>query len=248
MSIQTIYDYYRGVGMTHAGALAMLGNFQCESGCESIRLERDYSANRQASKQYRDNVDSGKYSRDLFAKAIGWGLAQWTFPSRKYGLYDYAKKTGRSIGDERMQLEYSVIELKRDFVGLWRELCSSNDMPALTSAVCWSYENPAVKNVSDRVNAATSIEKQLKAYTPVVKEKTKPTQWPPRMLCKGMTGIDVMVLQSILSARGFTVLTCNGVFDESTEKALRKFQEENDLDVDGVCGPMSWGALLKAKF
>ena len=36
---QIIYNKFRQYGMTEAGALGMLGNFQEESGCEPNRLE-----------------------------------------------------------------------------------------------------------------------------------------------------------------------------------------------------------------
>ena len=63
------------------------------------------------------------------------------------------------------------------------------------------------------------------------------------MICKGMSGSDVIVLQAILVARGYTVNAVNGVFDDSTDKAVRKFQKHEGLAVDGICGPKTWGAI-----
>ena len=58
-----------------------------------------------------------------------------------------------------------------------------------------------------------------------------------------MTGADVTVLQAILVARGYTVNAVNGVFGESTDKAVRKFQTDHGLAVDGVVGPKTWAKL-----
>jgi peptidoglycan hydrolase-like protein with peptidoglycan-binding domain len=68
--------------------------------------------------------------------------------------------------------------------------------------------------------------------------------WPPRMICKGMDGPDVAALQALLTAHGYTVRTISGVFDEATEAAVRKYQTEHGLDVDGIVGPKTWASLL----
>ena len=64
------------------------------------------------------------------------------------------------------------------------------------------------------------------------------------MICQGMEGPDVLALQAILVARGFTVVTVNGYFDDSTDKAVRRFQEAERLAVDGIAGPKTWARLL----
>jgi peptidoglycan hydrolase-like protein with peptidoglycan-binding domain len=64
------------------------------------------------------------------------------------------------------------------------------------------------------------------------------------MICKGMNGADVTVLQALLVAHGYTLNAVNGVFDASTDKAVRKYQEDNGLTVDGVVGPQTWAKLL----
>jgi N-acetylmuramoyl-L-alanine amidase len=60
-----------------------------------------------------------------------------------------------------------------------------------------------------------------------------------------MSGPDVIVLQAILAARGYSVNAINGVFDDSTDKAVREFQRDNGLAVDGIAGPMTWGKILE---
>ncbi|NJL79032.1 MAG: peptidoglycan-binding protein [Richelia sp. RM2_1_2] len=57
----------------------------------------------------------------------------------------------------------------------------------------------------------------------------------PQTLSRGMNGTDVERLQTDLSARGYE-LAVNGNFDESTENAVKTFQEDNGLTVDGVVG------------
>jgi peptidoglycan hydrolase-like protein with peptidoglycan-binding domain len=65
------------------------------------------------------------------------------------------------------------------------------------------------------------------------------------MICKGMDGADVTALQALLVARGYTVNAVNGVFDDSTDKATRRFQSDSGLAVDGIAGPNTWTAILR---
>ena len=39
-----------------------------------------------------------------------------------------------------------------------------------------------------------------------------------------------------------------GIFGPNTEKATIAFQKDNDLDADGICGPLTWAKLNSAKY
>ena len=66
-------------------------------------------------------VDRGDLSREQFVYngpgGGGYGLCQWTYWSRKAGLYDLAKAQGVSVGDEFIQVEWLVRELFQDEFG-----------------------------------------------------------------------------------------------------------------------------------
>lgn len=49
-------------------------------------------------------------------------------------------------------------------------------------------------------------------------------------------------LQSLLQSRKL-LKTASGVFDSETENAVRQFQHECNLYVDGIVGPLTWAAL-----
>ncbi len=61
-------------------------------------------------------------------------------------------------------------------------------------------------------------------------------QIPP--LSRGATGADVERLQGDLSQLGYQIAV-NGEFDELTENAVKKFQQDNNLTVDGIVGPQT---------
>lgn len=56
-------------------------------------------------------------------------------------------------------------------------------------------------------------------------------------------GDDVVELQTRLNSLGFDSGRVDGVFGPDTDHALREFQRNVGLDVDGTCGPGVWRAL-----
>ena len=255
---QTIYNRLRQHGLSEAGAIGMLGNWQAESNCEPNRVQGDFSPYRTASKAYVSQVTSGAISRQTFGHdGKGFGLYQLTYFSRKLGYYDYWKQSGKALDDAELQTDYAVIELKQDYPGLYQFLCSTTDVYSATSRICREFERPAHNNIDARFQSAQSIKHELDLnatgegeITEVVVmkpgwEKIPATEyWPPRMICSGMNGDDVMVLQAILKARGYAVTEVDGAFGSYLEQIVRDFQDGHALDVDGIVGPMTWTALL----
>jgi N-acetylmuramoyl-L-alanine amidase len=71
----------------------------------------------------------------------------------------------------------------------------------------------------------------------------------PAALRPGSSGEAVRDLQQRLGALGHDVPRDEfGNFGPATEGALRSFQERRDLQVDGVCGPQTWNALVESGF
>lgn len=249
MSKQEIYTTLIQSGMTEAAAFGMMGNMMCESGLEAGRLQGDFNPFRTVSKSYTQRVMSFELSRDAFAKdSRGYGLCQWTYYSRKYALYDFWKQSGKSLDDPVMQCQFAVAELKESYRNLWEELLYSTELYTCTKLICEQYERPAHNNIDARFRAAKQLEAELTdtlAPDPVPSEEVKDeVYWPPRMICKGMSGPDVSVLQALLTARGFTC-DITGEFDTATHNLTIAFQSQNALDQDGIVGPKTWASLLR---
>jgi len=64
-----------------------------------------------------------------------------------------------------------------------------------------------------------------------------------RVIKKGSIGAEVEYLQKKLYSKLYDVGTIDGIFGNSTENAVKEFQAENGLVVDGVVGPNTWTAL-----
>jgi peptidoglycan hydrolase-like protein with peptidoglycan-binding domain len=65
--------------------------------------------------------------------------------------------------------------------------------------------------------------------------------WP--LVQQGDQDHPVRTLQYLLRARGHTV-TVDGIFGPKTDAAVRAFQHERSLAVDGIVGPHTWRALI----
>lgn len=65
---------------------------------------------------------------------------------------------------------------------------------------------------------------------------------PKQVLKKGDNGELVKELQELLVMNGYNPY---GDFGTECEKAVKKFQEKNNLVVDGCVGPKTWEALIK---
>lgn len=56
----------------------------------------------------------------------------------------------------------------------------------------------------------------------------------------------VAVMQAVLNHRGYSCGTADGYFGAKTLAAVKKFQKAKELTADGICGPLTWAALLGA--
>ena len=64
-------------------------------------------------------------------------------------------------------------------------------------------------------------------------------------LSYGSKGSEVTELQKLLNQNGYT-LDEDGIFGTKTQAAVKDYQQKNSLDVDGIVGNNTWGALTKA--
>lgn len=66
-----------------------------------------------------------------------------------------------------------------------------------------------------------------------------------RILKKGSEGSDVIIMQKKLIAAGYSCgkTGADGKFGPNTFKALKKFQADKGIVVDGICGPVTWSKL-----
>lgn len=138
-----IWDYLKGKGFNEYAVAGIMGNLYAESGLNPINLQNSFEKKLgKTDEEYTKAVDSGLYTEESFIKdKAGYGLAQWTFWTRKKALIEYAKKHGKSIGDLDMQLEFFYKELYANPV-LYRALKNSKSVKNASDAILHNYERP----------------------------------------------------------------------------------------------------------
>ncbi len=83
--------------------------------------------------------------------------------------------------------------------------------------------------------------------TPVPTPTVKPTATPFTSLKLGSTGQDVRNVQQKLKQLGFLKGTVDGDFGKATEEAVKKFQKQYGLEVDGKVGANTLAKLQTAR-
>ncbi len=138
------------------GAAGVVGNLIAESSVLPNRIEGSHSASPMRARDFAgrlqdftpDQVRDRSYGRRTGPRHPGIGLAQWTSPNRREGLFRHTFQ-GRRLGsailsDLDAQVDYLVAELQRDY----RQVNATLRAPGVTveeasDAVLLRFERPA---------------------------------------------------------------------------------------------------------
>ena len=161
---ERIWSYLKGQGLTDAGAAGLMGNLYAESGLRPNNLQNSYEKTLgYTDAAYTEAVDSGVYV-NFTGDSAGYGLAQWTYSTRKAALLAYAKKTGKSVGDLEMQLGFLMQEMSTSFKAVLNTLKSASTLRAASDAVLLQFERPADKSESNKERRAKFGQTYLTKY------------------------------------------------------------------------------------
>lgn len=124
------------------GVAGLMGNLYAESTLIPINLQNTFEKKLgMGDEEYTQKVDSGSYT-NFVKDGAGYGLAQWTYNTRKKGLYDLAKSKNKSIGDLDLQLEYLWKELSSSFKSVVNSLKKATSVRAASDIVLTQFEKP----------------------------------------------------------------------------------------------------------
>lgn len=131
------------------GTAGLMGNLYAESGLQANNMENAYEKKLGYNdSSYTNAVDNGTYT-NFVHDACGYGLAQWTYHTRKQNLLNYAKAHNKSIGDIDMQLAFLIQELNVNYPGVMSTLKNATSIREASDKVLKHFENPA--DQSDKV-------------------------------------------------------------------------------------------------
>lgn len=139
---KTIWDFFKGKGLNDFAIAGVMGNLYAESALKPTNLQNSYEKKLgYTDATYTAAVDDGSYG-NFVKDSAGYGLAQWTFWSRKQALLEYARSVGKSIGDLGMQLDFMWNEMQ-GYKAMMETLKVATSILVASNAVLTQYEKPA---------------------------------------------------------------------------------------------------------
>lgn len=153
---RAIWDYLIGKIGNAYGVAGLMGNLYAESALVAINLQNSYEKSLgYTDASYTAAVDNGSYS-NFVKDSAGYGLAQWTYWSRKENLLKYAQGIKSSVGNLTTQLEFLYKELSESYTGVLSALKNATSVRAASDVVLTQFERPA--------NQGESVQKARASY------------------------------------------------------------------------------------
>lgn len=149
-----IWNYCKAKGLNDYGVAGLMGNLCAESALNPKNLQNSYERSLgYTDDSYTAAVDSGAYGN--FSKdSAGYGLAQWTYWSRKAALLTYVKGIGKSVGDLETQLGFLFKELTEGYTSVLSVLKSATSVRQASDAVLLKFERPADQSAAVQAKRA----------------------------------------------------------------------------------------------
>ena len=259
MSEQSIWNKLRAKGFSEKATAAIMGNMMAESGLISYRVQGDFDNGYERSIAYTQQVDDGVVSRDAFIYSGpgggGYGLCQWTYFSRKLGLYRLAQSRGVSVGDEQLGVDWFYEEVQQsEYRKTWDSLKSSSSIYDMVAVMLRNYEKPYDQSDSaaaQRTAMANQIYERCKGTStepkpePVHNGSIDSCEITVRILSEGDLGRDVFLLQTGLQDMGIDCGIPDGDFGPHTEMAVNELKETIGLPMDGVADADVWQIIFQ---
>ena len=171
---EKIWKYRIGKGLTECGAAGLMGNLYAESALRPTNLQGSYERKLGMNDaEYTAAVDSGAYTK--FSKdSAGYGLAQWTYSTRKQALQQYAQRCKASIGDLDMQLDFLWKELSEDYAAVLKTLKTTSSIREASDVVLLKFERPANKGESIQEKRAAAMAYDVRVTADVLNIRKGP--------------------------------------------------------------------------
>ena len=168
---EKIWNYLREKIGNDFGVAGVMGNLKAESNFNPKNLQNSYEKKLNVTDEsYTAAVDNGSYT-NFVNDSAGYGLAQWTFWSRKQKLLNFAKEQGKSIGDLEMQLDFLYYEISKQYAPILAALKAATSVREASNVMLLQYERPADQSVSVQDKRASYSQTYYDAYHNMKKEE-----------------------------------------------------------------------------
>lgn len=153
---EKIWNYLKSNGFNEFGTAGLMGNLYAESGLKPTNLQNSSEKKLGLTDDtYTAAVDNGDY-QNFVKDGTGYGLAQWTYWSRKQNLLTFVRAKKTSIGDMETQLAFLVEELKQSYCSVYQILRTAGSVAEASNAVLLQFERPA--------DQSTAVQKKRASY------------------------------------------------------------------------------------
>lgn len=143
-----VWDYFMLYIQNEYGVAGLMGNLAAESGIIPYRVQGDNTPPYTFSQDYTAQVDSGTITESEFVNdgpnGGGYGLAQWTYYTRKQNMYNLYKSGGySSIGSIELGMDFLSQELQSEYPDVWDVLVNATSIREASDKVLHDFESPA---------------------------------------------------------------------------------------------------------
>lgn len=161
---EKIWNRLDDEGFNDYGKGGLIGNLDAESGLKPKNLQNSYEKKLgYTDDSYTAAVDNSSYG-NFVKDSAGYGLAQWTYWSRKQNMLTFARAAGKSIGDLEMQLDFLCKELKESYPTVYSKLKTAASVREASDIVLTQFERPADQSEAVKLKRANMGQKYYNQY------------------------------------------------------------------------------------
>lgn len=176
-----IWDFFKAKGFTEYAIAGLMGNLYAESGLSQINLQNTGNTKLGMTDiEYTNAVDNESYT-NFIKDSQGYGLAQWTYWTRKQNLLNFAKSKKKSIGDLNMQLEFLYQELSTSYKQQVDKINKAASVLEASNVILKEFEKPADQSTTVQNKRASYGQNYYDKYasktvtsTPSIPTSSKP--------------------------------------------------------------------------
>ena len=231
---KVIWDFFKSQGLNDYGIAGLMGNLYAESGLKPTNLQNTFEKKLgYTDAEYTAAVDQKLYT-NFVNDSAGYGLAQWTYYSRKQNMLTFHTKKGKSIGDLNTQLEFLVHELTTSYKSsVWEVLKSAKSVLEASNAVLLKFERPADQSTAVQNKRASYGQEYYNKYhvNETVVAPTVPGQGGTKMKYSASNKPLVCMQTQSTCYKGTNKMTVKGVLWHSTganNPNLKRYVQPSD--------------------
>ena len=223
---QIIWTFLKGKGFNNYAAAGIMGNLYAESGLKPNNLQNTYERSLGLNDdQYTAAVDNGTYT-NFVRDSAGYGLAQWTYWTRKQNLLARAKAAGTSIADLNTQLNYLYEELSSN-AAIMQALAIADSVRAASDVILVKFERPKDQSEAAKERRAGYGQKYYDKYAKGTTTTQQKESEAGEMGAKAQKAVDYAVAIARDDSHGYDQVDrwgnpnfdCSGLVITAYEKA-----------------------------